>query len=152
MKRTLTLIATALLGAACDELKPSTDATPRQDRMTATTRDPKAPREMKEGADGKDRLEADNSGLNTRDRNDTVTPMDQGQSTEEIAITADIRKNMMAESSLSFTAKNVKVMTIGNRVTLRGPVASAAEKTLIAAVAKRTSGVSDVDNQLEVKP
>lgn len=78
--------------------------------------------------------------------------MDQGNSSDETAITARIRRDMMAEPSLSFTAKNVKVVTTGSRVTLRGPVMSAAEKTLIAQVARRTPGVSDVDNQLEVKP
>ena len=49
-----------------------------------------------------------------------------------------------------FTAKNIKVVTIGNRVTLRGPVATEAEKSLIETMALRTTGVGHIDNQLEV--
>jgi osmotically-inducible protein OsmY len=96
--------------------------------------------------------EPDNTKKNERDRGDTLTPLDQGNSSAETIITANVRKGMMDEPSLSFTAKNVKVVTTGTRVTLRGPVKNAAEKTLIASVATRTTGVSDVDNQLEVTP
>ena len=47
-------------------------------------------------------------------------------------------------------SKNIKVVTIGNRVTLRGPVATEAEKSLIETMALRTTGVGHIDNQLEV--
>ncbi len=147
MNRPLTLIATVLLGAACDEQMKTPSATPKQTRPTTIAAAPANNPPIE-----RQRLEPDNTGVNARDRNDTVTPMDQGNTSAETAITADIRKGVMAESSLSVTAKNVKVMTIGSHVTLRGPVTTAAEKTLIAAVAMRTSGVSDVDNQLEVEP
>lgn len=134
MNRILPLLATVLLAAACD------------DRMKTTegALQPVAPDNTRTNARDRD--------TNRDNRDPTLTPMDQGNSSAETAITAEIRKAMMAESSLSFTAKNVKVMTVGSHVTLRGPVMSAEEKTLIAAVATRASGVSDVDNQLEVKP
>ena len=94
---------------------------------------------------------ADNTRLNTRDRSGTLTPIDQGNSKAEIAITASIRRGVMSDHALSFTAKNVKVITVGSRVTLRGPVKSDAERTEIENLARQTAGVTDVDDQLEVK-
>jgi osmotically-inducible protein OsmY len=96
-------------------------------------------------------MNADNTKTNDRDRHGALTPMDQGNSGSETKITATIRKGIMADSTLSFTAKNVKVITVGSKVTLRGPVNSDPEKASIAALAKQTAGVSEVDNQLEVK-
>jgi osmotically-inducible protein OsmY len=57
----------------------------------------------------------------------------------------------MGDRNLSFTAKNVKVITVGTKVTLRGPVKSDQERAAIETLAKQTTGVSKVDNQLEVK-
>ena len=94
---------------------------------------------------------ADNTRLNTRDRSGSLTPIDQGNSKAEIAITASIRRGVMGDHTLSFTAKNVKIITVGTRVTLRGPVKSDAERTQIENLARQTPGVTDVDDQLEVK-
>lgn len=93
----------------------------------------------------------DNTKVNTRDRSGTLTPIDQGNSKPEIAITASIRKAVMGDRALSFTAKNVKIITVGTKVTLRGPVKSDTERTEIENLARQTAGVTDVDNQLEVK-
>ncbi len=94
---------------------------------------------------------ADNTKNNDRDRHGALTPMDQGNSGAETKVTAAIRKGIMADKNLSFGAKNVKVITTGTKVTLRGTVKSDQEKTTIADIAKKTDGVTDVDNQLEVK-
>jgi hypothetical protein len=94
--------------------------------------------------------DADNTKVNRRDSTDALTPMDQGNSTRETQITAAVRKGIMSQD-LSFTAKNVKVITIGTRVTLRGPVKTLQERSAIEAVAQNTRGVQSVDNQLEVK-
>jgi hyperosmotically inducible periplasmic protein len=93
----------------------------------------------------------DNTRVNQRDRQGTLTPMDQGSSSDEIRITASIRKSLMADGSLSFMAKNVKVITVGTKVTLRGTVKNADERTTIERRARDAAGVSDVDDQLEVK-
>jgi osmotically-inducible protein OsmY len=93
---------------------------------------------------------ADNTKVNTRDRKDSLTPMDQSNSAAQIAITANIRKGIMGDKTVAFNGKNVKIITVGTRVTLRGPVQSSKERTAIEGIAKRTAGVSDVDNQLEV--
>jgi osmotically-inducible protein OsmY len=94
---------------------------------------------------------ADNTRINDRDRHAALTPMNQGNSGAETKITAAIRRGIMSDKTLSFTAKNVKVITVGSKVTLRGPVKSDQEKAAIEAVAKQTDGVSEVDDQLEVK-
>ncbi len=93
---------------------------------------------------------ADNTKTNTRDRHNSLTPMDQGNSAAETKITANIRKGIIGEKDVSFTGKNVKIITVGTRVTLRGPVKDDKERAVIEGIAKRTAGVSDVDNQLEI--
>ena len=55
--------------------------------------------------------------------------MDQGGSEADTAITQQIRKAVVAQDNLSTDAKNVKIITRDGVVTLRGPVASAKEKT-----------------------
>jgi len=94
---------------------------------------------------------ADNTKINDRDRHGAPTPMNQGNSSDEVKITAAIRKGVMGDKSLSFTAKNVKIITVGSKVTLRGPVNNDQEKAAIEARAKQTPGVTEVDNQIEVK-
>ena len=94
---------------------------------------------------------ADNTKINDRDRHGALTPMDQGGSDQERKITQAIRKLVVSDGALSFTAKNVKIITVGSKVTLRGPVKSDQERSLIEARAKQTMGVTEVDNQIEVK-
>lgn len=95
--------------------------------------------------------DADNTGKNTRDASgDTLTPIDQSNDPADIKITAEARKLVVADESLSIQAKNVKIITVDGVVTLRGPVETAKEKTLIAKCAKK-AGAKSVVNQLEVK-
>ncbi len=95
---------------------------------------------------------ADNSGRNERDRSgETQTSGDQSNSSEDIKITAAIRRAVMHEDSLSMTAKNVKIITQNGVVTLRGPVKNAAEKEKIAQIAQSAAGQAKIENQLEVK-
>lgn len=95
---------------------------------------------------------ADNSKVNTRDRSSAaLTPMDQGSSEADRKITQQIRQDLMKDKSLSFTAKNVKIITINGKVTLRGPVKSEAERSAIEAAARRAAGSgAQVDSQLEL--
>jgi sporulation protein YlmC with PRC-barrel domain len=95
---------------------------------------------------------ADNTARNVRDRNDqTLTPLDQGNSQADIDITAQIRKEIIANKDMSIDAKNVKIITKDGHVTLRGPVNTAEEKRLIGEIAERIASAGNVDNQLEVK-
>lgn len=103
-------------------------------------------------ANGASNMDADNTKMNARDRQGgALTPMSQGNSKDELRITATIRKGLMSDGTLSTTAKNVKIITVGSKVTLRGPVKSLQERDAIEARAKQVDGVTDVDNQIEVK-
>ena len=94
---------------------------------------------------------ADNSRVNKRDKGDTLTPMDQGSSEADRKMTQQIRQEVMKDKSLSFTAKNVKIITINGKVTLRGPVKTEAERTAIESAARRVAGSgAAVDSQLEL--
>ena len=95
--------------------------------------------------------DADNTAKNTRDRSgETLTPIDQSNDPADIKLTTDIRQMLVKDGSLSNAAKNCKVITTaGGKVTLRGPVASQAEKEAVAAHATH-AGASEVTNQLEV--
>ncbi len=95
---------------------------------------------------------ADNTRTNRRDRDGTtLTPLDQSNAKGDVETTARIRKAVIATEGLSVNAQNVKIITRDGRITLRGPVNSAAEKAAIGEIAAREGGSSlDVDNQLEV--
>src|SRR5687768_9418259 len=76
--------------------------------------------------------EPDNTAINERDRADqALTPPDQSQTPDDLKITQQARQALMKDDSLSFSAKNVKIITQDGRVTLRGSVKSAAEKAEI---------------------
>jgi len=95
---------------------------------------------------------ADNTAKNERDASgETKTSGDQSESPEDIKITAAIRRAIVADDSLTMTATNVKIITADGKVTLRGPVKTAAEKAKIAQLAKKEAGKATIDNQLEVK-
>jgi len=93
---------------------------------------------------------ADDTGNNARDRDGkTLTPMDQSSDPKDIEITRQIRKAVMADDSLSTTAKNIKIITIDGAATLRGPVESSSERINIGKKAN-VIAPGKVNNQLEV--
>ena len=93
----------------------------------------------------------DNTDVNIRDRRgETLTPGDQSESVVDRTLTQRIRQAIMADESLSTTAKNVKIMMLNGVVTLRGPVRSLQEKGSIEATAQHLAGTTKVDNQLEI--
>jgi hyperosmotically inducible protein len=94
----------------------------------------------------------DNTGRNVRDRGgDTLTPGDQSESQADRTLTQQIRKAVVADDSLSTTAKNIKIITNNGVVTLRGPVKDSDEREKIEAKAQQFAGTNKIDNQLEVK-
>lgn len=95
---------------------------------------------------------ADNTGRNARDRSgDTKTSGDQSNDPADIKITAAIRRAVVGDGSLSMAAKNVKIITAGGVVTLRGPVNTPGEKVKIGQLAKANAGKAQIVDQLEVK-
>ena len=94
---------------------------------------------------------ADDTGRNTRDSDGTTLTADkQSNSKSDVEITRQIRRSITKDGSLSTNAHNVKIITNGGVVTLRGPVASAEEKAVVGKKAEKINGVGKVDNQLEV--
>jgi osmotically-inducible protein OsmY len=93
---------------------------------------------------------ADNTKKNERDTGNTLTPGDQAENETDRTITQQIRQAVVGKDGLSMDAKNVKIITANGVVTLRGPVKTPDEKADIAGIAQRTSGVTRVDNQIEV--
>jgi osmotically-inducible protein OsmY len=82
----------------------------------------------------------------------TPSPMDQSNAKDAIRITADIRKALMDDITLSTDARNIKIITDDKGVvTLRGVVETQVEKTAIETRAKTVAGVNSIINQLEVK-
>jgi hyperosmotically inducible protein len=120
-----------LLLAGCNDKGTTTDS----NRAPATTPD------------------VDNTAKNVRDRNDaTLTPGDQGNSPADREVTQKIRKALVIDATgYSVTAKNIKIITVNGKVTLRGPVKTDAEKTGIVTIAKSVAGEGNVEDQLEVK-
>jgi len=95
---------------------------------------------------------ADNTGLNKRDKSgDTLTSGDQGNNETDRELARKIRREITKNNQLSTTAKNIKIIAADGKVTLRGPVKTAEEKSQIASIVEKVPGASSVDNQLEVK-
>ncbi len=90
----------------------------------------------------------DNSGHN---RHQHKTADQQPNGTSDREMTAKIRRTLIADKSLSMYAHNVKIITTGGAVTLKGPVRSEEEKKTIAAKAAEIAGQDKVTDQLTVK-
>ena len=96
---------------------------------------------------------ADNTKVNQRDRNQNEPTADQQkENTNDRQLTAQIRRAIVKDKSLSTTAHNVKIISQNGAVTLKGPVKSDAEKQAIEAKAAQIAGQDKVNNELQVAP
>ncbi|MGE0860289.1 MAG: BON domain-containing protein, partial [Gammaproteobacteria bacterium] len=96
--------------------------------------------------------DADNTERNERDRDGkTLTPLDQSSADSDVALTKKIRAALMDDDSLGTYAKNVKVITVGGKVTLRGPVADAAERAKVVKIASQAASPTAIADELEVE-
>jgi hyperosmotically inducible protein len=94
----------------------------------------------------------DNSAVNAGDRAPAaMTAAKQSNAKSDVNLTRQIRRAVVKDSSLSTMAHNVKIITAGGHVTLRGPVKTEEEKTDITAKAEAIAGAGNVDDQLHVK-
>lgn len=147
-----TLIACSLcLGTtlACEQ---RTDYGPTTSQNDVRSVEPNQARADNVEADNAQRVAADNAKRNERDRNDNApTPMDQGNNEADIEITKKIRQQVLDQPDFSVNAQNVKIITQNGTVTLRGPVATAAEKATIERLAKAQAGANKLVSELEVK-
>jgi hyperosmotically inducible periplasmic protein len=95
----------------------------------------------------------DNTKVNKRDRADGALTADQAkQNTPDVELAKKIRAALTDDDTLSTYAQNVKVIVRDGKVTLKGPVRSAAEKTAVAAKAIEIAGKGHVTNSLSIAP
>jgi hyperosmotically inducible periplasmic protein len=95
--------------------------------------------------------DADNTARNADTSTLAETPTAQSENATDLQISAAIRKSVVDDKSLSVNAHNVKIITSGGVVTLRGPVKNDDERKTIEAKAKQVAGVTQVNNLLEVE-
>lgn len=94
----------------------------------------------------------DNSAQNEKEmRKNAVNPTDQGNSAKDIQITQDIRLGIM-NSEMSFNAKNIKIITRDEHVSLKGVVESDAEHQAILKIARNHAKTDKITDTLKVKP
>ena len=87
----------------------------------------------------------DNTKVNERDRNQNEPAADQQKDNRsDRDITQQIRQSIMKDKSLSTYAHNIKIVTQGGQVTLKGPVRSEDEKRAIEAKATEVAGGQQV--------
>lgn len=104
---------------------------------------------------GGEPVAADNTAVNKRDRDDRAVTADQQKNNKsDVELTAEIRRAIVKDDTLSTNAHNVKIVVQNGQVTLKGPVASAAEK---AAVERKASAVvgagkGKIVNEIAVAP
>jgi hypothetical protein len=80
----------------------------------------------------------------------SAAPVDQGRSADDLKITKQIRDAVMTNDALSFSAKNIDILTSDRKVVLRGTVKDAGERAAVERSARDIAGVRDVDNELVV--
>lgn len=92
----------------------------------------------------------DNTVQNEKEMNkNAVNPADQGNSEKDVQITKDIRSSIM-DKDLSFNAKNIKIITRNERVTLKGVVESTAEHQIILKIAENYTSTTNITDDLKV--
>jgi hyperosmotically inducible protein len=91
---------------------------------------------------------------NTRTNIDQSKPTadQQKMNASDRSMTQQIRKAIHQDTSLSTYGHNVKIITQGGKVTLRGPVRSQDEKTNIEAKAAAVVGQDNVTDELTIAP
>ena len=104
-----------------------------------------------------DGVDADNTGLNARDTNAdgddprNWTAFDQSNDQADIDLVAKLRSEVLDIDDLSVNGRNIKIITNGGQVVLRGPVNSADERTAIETVVRRVADGQEIHNLLEVE-
>jgi osmotically-inducible protein OsmY len=103
--------------------------------------------------DQQNMVQPDNTQVNERDWNANAPTADQQKDNEaDRSITQRIRRAIISDKSLSMYAHNVKVITQGGVVTLKGPVRSTREKDVIVKKAIDVTGSADkVTDQISIK-
>ena len=96
-------------------------------------------------------VRADNTKSNRDDpSNRNRTADDQSNNLSDEQITQQIRRNVMADKTLSTYAHNAKIVSVKGTVTLNGVVHSAAERHHVEQIAADVAGKANVVNDIKV--
>ena len=96
---------------------------------------------------------ADNTKINQRDRSQKeLTADQQGETKQDREITQKIRRAIVTDKSLSTNAHNVKIITVGGMVTLKGPVRSEEEKRAVEEKAAQIAGNGNIKSEIGIAP
>jgi len=96
---------------------------------------------------------ADNTKINELDRSQKeLTADQQGETKQDREITQKIRRAIVNDKSLSTNAHNVKIITVGGMVTLKGPVGSEEEKRGIEEIAAQIAGNGKIKSEIGIAP
>jgi len=102
---------------------------------------------------GASQVPADNTKVNQRDRNPNEPTADQQkENRSDRQLTAEIRREIVKDKSLSTSAHNVKIITQNGAVTLKGAVKSDAEKQAVESKAAQIAGDGKINSELQVAP
>ena len=97
------------------------------------------------------KTEADNSKHNkTIEETKSLNAQDQGSSEGDIKLTQSIRKEVVDQDKFSSDAKNIKIISLGGNVTLKGPVKSIDEKKKIEAIANKIAGKNKMKSEITI--
>ena len=97
--------------------------------------------------------DADNTVNNQPDHAGSGTTADQQKNgNSDLQLTASIRQSIVADSSLSTYAHNVKIVVENGVATLKGPVRTREEKSTVAAKAATIVGQDHVVDEMSVVP
>jgi len=81
----------------------------------------------------------------------TAGDLEQGTSASDRGMTQRIRRALLEDESISFTAKNVQIITRDGNVTLRGLVLSESERKAVEQTARNYVGAGKVVDLLQLK-
>ena len=81
---------------------------------------------------------------------DGITPLDQSEAPNDLETTRRIRQAVVQDDSLSFRAKNVMIVTNGDRVVLTGLVNTRAEADRIKGIAQSITPYR-IEDRLEIR-
>jgi osmotically-inducible protein OsmY len=101
---------------------------------------------------GNQSTSADNTKVNKRDKNQSEPTADNAKNgTSDRELMRQIRRDVVADKSLSTYAHNIKIIAQGGKVTLKGVVHTDDEKKTIEQLASKRAGDGNVTDEITVK-
>lgn len=94
----------------------------------------------------------DDTGRNREREQGKAEADDQSNQAGDLELTARLRRAITDDDTLSVNAHNIKIVSRGGKVTLRGPVDSPDEKRKVEALARKAAAGRAVTSELEVVP